>query len=125
MAPCYQVRLSGRNLRSSSPRVEAWLQLFGKVMVQKYIHSKYFCFLVFTFRWSQRLSIGQNFAVMRTKNIRTHREMQEVILYDHGQCVNRIYAIMAPTREHKYAKVSFIHAVNYTFRPTMWLFSGM
>jgi hypothetical protein len=23
MAPCYQVRLSGRNLRSSSPRVEA------------------------------------------------------------------------------------------------------
>jgi len=46
-------------------------------------------------------------------------QKQEVILYDHGQCVNRMYAIMAPTHAHKYTKISFVHAVNYMFRPTM------
>jgi hypothetical protein len=44
MAPCYQtlVHLSGTNLAYSSPSVEACLQLFGRVIIQKYIHSKYF-----------------------------------------------------------------------------------
>jgi len=44
MAPCCQafVHLSGTNLAFSSPSVEACLQLFGRVIVQKYIHSKYF-----------------------------------------------------------------------------------
>jgi hypothetical protein len=44
MAPCYQalVHLSGTNLTYSSPRVEACLQLFGRVVVQRDVHSKYF-----------------------------------------------------------------------------------
>ena len=78
-----------------------------------------FFFLIFTFRRPQQLSIAQNFAVIHTKNIWKHCGTRGVILYDHDQCVNRMYVIMAPTCAHKYTKINFIHEVNYMFRPNM------